>query len=496
MKKGFAISLLVLTVLVEVYGQLTPQQAIKKMGRGINLGNSFDAPDGETTWGNPTVTESHFEDYKSADFSCVRIPITWDKRTATTSPYTINAAFLNRIEQVVDWGLKHKLMVIINAHHDSWIKNTYSETNKARFDSIWSQVASRFKNKSDSLLFEIINEPEPLSLANVNDLNARTLKTIRKTNPTRIVLFSGHRWSNSEELLAAAIPNDNYLIGYYHSYDPYPFGLIGTGSYGSDADINTTNNKFTAVSNWSTQHNIPVVISEFGAINKCEYNSRMCLYATDVEKALIHNVAFNVWDDGGDFKIYDRAGRKWNEIKDILIHTYKESPNKLKVTGLPQGRVKIQWQNRTTQNDSIIIERKTGDGSFALLRKISPTAAEFVDSTTTTGSTYYYRLKANIKDSIEIQSYPVRVIPTLTTVANETADDFLIYPNPAKNTISVKGVEYPGEIEIYNATGTLVQKILVNNEGGLISVNELTKGLYMVKYKYAKKVYSGKLLKE
>jgi hypothetical protein len=70
------------------------------------------------------------------------------------------------------------------------------------------------------LLFEVINEPYPLSLANVNDLNARTIQTIRKTNPTRIVLFSGNNYSNSDELVAATIPSDNFIIGYYHSYDP------------------------------------------------------------------------------------------------------------------------------------------------------------------------------------------------------------------------------------------------------------------------------------
>ncbi len=55
--------------------KLLPQQAIKNMSRGINMGNTFDAPDGETTWGNPTVVESNFEDYKNAGFNCVRLYI-------------------------------------------------------------------------------------------------------------------------------------------------------------------------------------------------------------------------------------------------------------------------------------------------------------------------------------------------------------------------------------------------------------------------------------
>ena len=77
-----------------------------------------------------------------------------------------------------------------------------------------------------------------MSQQNVNSLNTNVLKVIRKTNPTRIVSFSGNEYSNSDQLVSAAIPDpsDKYLIGYYHSYDPYPFGLKGPGTYGSASD--------------------------------------------------------------------------------------------------------------------------------------------------------------------------------------------------------------------------------------------------------------------
>ena len=302
-----ALFLVLFCTIVSMNAQLTPRDAIKSMVRGINMGNTLEPPDGEGTWGNGPAQESNFDDYKNAGFTCVRMPVTWDKHTGKTSPYTINSTWLNRVEQIVDWGLSRKLIIILNAHHEGWIKENYTADNVARFDSIWSQIATRFKDKSDSLLFEIINEPYPMSLDHVNELNTRILSTIRKTNPTRIVLFSGHMWSNSQELVQAAIPDDDYLIGYYHSYDPYPFGLEGPGTYGSDADINATVQKFEQVSDWGAEHNLPVVLGEFAYTYKCEYNSRMCAYATVVDKALEYNVAFNVWEDGGDFKFYNRT---------------------------------------------------------------------------------------------------------------------------------------------------------------------------------------------
>jgi len=416
MKKILAIVLLMLfSIIADVKAQLSPQNAIKAMGRGINMGNTLESPT-EGSWGNPAASASNFDDYKNAGFTCVRLPITWDMHTDTIAPYTINPTWLNRIEQIVDWGLSRHLIIIINAHHDGWIKNAYTDNHKARFDSLWSQIASRFKNKSDSLLFEVINEPYPLSLANVNDLNVRTIQIMRRTNPTRIILFSGNMYSNSTELIAAAIPQDTFLIGYYHSYDPYPFGLNGTGTYGTDADIKTTTQKFDQVTAWGATHKIPVVLSEFGYNILCEYNSRMCAYATVADQALAHNVAFNVWEDGGSFQFYDRIGHTWNEIKDILINTYKESPNKMRINYYKDTLVQLRWNNRTTDVDSIIIERRINNNAFTTIAKVSPATSEFIDTTVTTGKRYYYyRLRANLKDSIEVQSYPVRTISATTT---------------------------------------------------------------------------------
>ena len=392
-----------------IFGQLTPKQAISQMGRGINIGNTMEPPN-EGDWGNGPVQEFYFDDYKNSGFTNVRIPITWQGHTSATPPYTINAAWLNRVEQVVDWGLKRGLIITINAHHEGFIKNTYTQANKDRFDSIWSQIATRFRNKSDSLLFEIINEPYPISQANIDDLNARVLSIIRKTNPTRIVLFSGNDWASVDKMIAAAIPpNDTNLIAYFHSYDPYPFGLNGPGTY-TDADTAATKSIFDRAANWSTAHNIPVVISELGAVNTCAYNSRMYCYFTVIDQSLKHGIAFDAWDDNGGFQIYKRGSNKWNEIKDILIYTYKESPTKLRISQPASDSVILTWTNRTTKNDSIVIERKTSFyAAFDTFAVVGPALNTFVDTAVTIGKTYYYRLLTHIKDSIYPMSYPISI---------------------------------------------------------------------------------------
>ncbi len=490
------ITFLILFFSTSIKAQLTPQNAVKGMLRGMNIGNTMEPLTGEGTWGNPPLKERAFDDYKLAGFTAVRIPITWGGYTSANPPYTIDSTWLNRVEQVVDWGLKRGLFIIINQHHEDWIKKSYNDTTVARFDSIWSQIAVRFKNKSDSLIFEIINEPYPMTSKHVNELNAQVLKIIRRTNPTRIVSFSGYMWSNSDELVTTAIPDtsDKYLIGYYHSYDPYPFGLLGPGTYGSNFDKSKTKAKFDLVTTWSNKHNIPVILDEFGYTYKCDYNSRMCAYGTVVSQAISHGVGAFAWDDGSGFPIYNRTTGGFNEIKDILIYNYPDSPDNIKIRQLDNASIKLEWRNKTTDTDSIVIQRNVDNSSFKDYAKALYMATEFVDSSIAPGHSYYYRLKIIKEDSVLIESYPIMLHAVLTSVseANNSPYHFELlnnYPNPFNPSTEIKfslAHEVRITLKVYNILGQVVQE-LINRQmaAGLHSVkfngSNLPSGVYVYK---------------
>lgn len=457
--------------------QLTAEQAVKGMARGINIGNSLDAPT-ETAWGNPPIQERYFSDLKKAGFEAVRIPVTWANHVSWTPPYTINSTFFNRVDTVIDWALKNHLFVVMDAHHETWLKTALADTATnishadsciARFDSIWSQIATRFKDKSDSLIFEILNEPYPMAENNVNALNVRILRIIRRTNPTRIVSYSGYMWSNSDQLVTAEIPDSGskYLIGYYHSYDPNPFGLVGTGTYGSASDIAKTKAKFDQVTAWSKKNSIPVILDEFGFIDKCAFNSQMCAYATDMDQALQHGVPAFVWDDGHSFGVYNRTTYKFNEIKDVLIYTYPQSPDHMMISQLGPD-IKLQWQNRNPESDSITIQRGPGPDDFSDRAVVGPTDSVFVDSLVIPGVPYYYRLKIIKQDSTEIQSYPIMRFDFPVTAVKSTrpAAKFGLssnYPNPFNPTTVIRfGVgssELVG-LRVYDVLGRLVKTLV------------------------------------
>lgn len=417
MKKNITL-VLVCFISLQLFCQQTPFEALPNIMRGINLGNTLECDSLEGQWhlsdpiewsDNGLASESYFDAYKQAGFQSVRIPITWDTHTLKTSPYTIDPVWMKRVEEIVDWGLKRNMYVIINAHHDTWIKEQYSDlTNQARFDSIWSQVATYFKDKNDSLFFEILNEPNGLTISQVNELNARVLGIIRKTNPTRNVLFTGNNWANVDDLLAVTIPNDKHLFGYYHSYDPWGFAGLGQGTWGTTDDIKALRDRLDKAKTWVDKNNIPVIIGEYGTDTLCDYNSRMLYLSYYVEEAKKRNLALNVWDDGGTFQVYRRKTNTWHDTKEIFIHFSELSPNLLSfVSG--DNAITVSWTNRITNADSILIERRASTSSFKKIVSLDANQNSYSDVNLVPEDFYYYRIVTYRNDSA-FYSYPQRFL--------------------------------------------------------------------------------------
>ncbi|MEM1125304.1 MAG: cellulase family glycosylhydrolase [Bacteroidota bacterium] len=415
---GALASALILTA--AAYAQpttLDPHETLQAMGRGINLGNTLEPPL-EGAWNNGPAQERYFDDYVAAGFTTVRVPVRWDNHTANTPPYAVSEAWMDRVEQVIDWGLERDLYVILNTHHDDWIKQNYSNPAlRARFDSIWVQIANRFQDKPAKLLFEIINEPFGLTTAEVDDLNARILPIIRETNPTRLVIYSGNGYSSAQDLMNAAIPDDPYLMAYFHAYDPWSFAGQGQGTWGTSPQRAAIRRMFQDVADWSDENNMPVMISEFGTVREADFNSRMAFYATYVEEALRQGMAFQSWDDGGWFEVYRRSSRTWNEEKDILLHAYPDGPTLLRATA-QDTTITLTWENRLTSAQAIRIERRRPGGTFETVATLPAEATSFTDASLVEGGIpYLYRVVTvaegdpdRISYPIEIERLPMRVL--------------------------------------------------------------------------------------
>ena len=404
-------SILISGICTVTMSQITPHEAVIQMQKGINMGNTLEPPL-ETGWNNPEAQEYYFDLYRDAGFDCVRIPVRWDKHTATQAPFSVHQSWMDRVEEVVDWGLSRDLFIVINAHHDDWIKENYDNPDmRARFDSIWSQISVRFRDKSEKLILEVLNEPKGLTKSQNDDMHQRIISIIRKTNPTRLIIFQGNEWGGSDELIAAQIPDDDYIIGSFHSYDPYSFGLLGNGKWGMPIDYSTLEAKFISVKTWSDANQIPVFLGEFGAVKKCDYNSRMKHYKAYVDFAQKYGFAYAVWDNGenGDLQVLYRAAKKWDEVKDILIHSTQKSPRNPKLKLLQDTIIQLTWSNVLTDNDSIYIERRTSSSDYYRIVALKGDTSSFQDVYPFPNMYYYYRVIAHYDTGYDVYSHPARI---------------------------------------------------------------------------------------
>lgn len=315
------------------HAQLSVTELNKKLGRGINMGNMFEAPT-ETAWGN-AFKDDYFKRIASLGFSHVRIPIRWDtpERTLLNAPYTLNAGFVNRIRTVVDMARQENLMVIINMHHhDDLFANP--DANKARFLNQWEQIATVFRGYDQNLIFEILNEPHSnLNGAKWNVFLKDALAVVRKTNPTRAVLIAPQNYNGLSGLRELEIPNDPNLILSIHYYDPFEFTHQGADWVGSNSNAwlgtkweNTqqertdVTNAFEYLINLTKSKNLPVHIGEFGAYSKADLESRTKWTTFLARWFELQGFSWAYWEFSAGFGIYDPAtGRYLQPLVDALL---------------------------------------------------------------------------------------------------------------------------------------------------------------------------------
>ncbi len=451
MRNILAIVLLAATVgSTSMSAQVTANEAIAQMKKGINMGNTLEPPL-EGGWNNGPAQEYLFDIYQEAGFDFVRVPVRWDKHTGTTPPYAVDATWMDHVEEVLDWGLERGMYVVVNSHHDHWIKEDYENAAlRARFDSIWVQIAAHFKDKSDRLIFEICNEPEGLTKAQSSELHLRVYNLIRETNPTRMVMFQGPPWGSSEGLMDSEIPDPGnpYLIGSFHSYDPWPFGLEGTGSFGSDYDINKLDNKFNGVKTWSDGNNIPIFLGEFGCNKDADYISRMTHYSTYGRLCEKYGFAPCTWDDGGKFWMLQRVEHYWNETFDYYMFGSVSSPDKPTTKLYNDSIIWLSWTNMITDNDEIVIQRRTAGTEYEDIATLDPSESSFHDEDLPQDETYYYRVIAKYSGGDMYYSYPAMIL--LPVYVPDTRGPFLGTARAIPGTVEAEDFDEGGDGVAYH----------------------------------------------
>lgn len=303
---------------------LDPFEQNSRLGRGINLGNIFEAPE-EGGWG--LMLEAYYlEEIAQAGFNSVRLPIRWSAHTASEFPYTIDPEFFERIDWAIDQALLNGLAIIINIHHyEEIFENPARE--KECFLSMWEQISERYLDMPAEVFFEILNEPHDNFTPELwNQYLAEAITVIRKTNPGRTLIVGTAEWGGFGSLSRLSLPEDeNNLIVTLHYYSPFRFTHQGAEWVdGSGEWLGTTwSNKaeereaiisdFDAVLSWASRNNRPVNIGEFGAYSRADMNSRYLWTYFITSLSELYDMSWHYWEFGSGFGAYDVNNNEWHD---------------------------------------------------------------------------------------------------------------------------------------------------------------------------------------
>lgn len=331
------------------------------MGMGWNLGNQLEANSNgvpsETAWGNPVIKEDLLKAVKDAGFSTVRIPVSYLSMIGEGPDYKIDEAWLNRVQEVVDYAINNELYVVMNIHGDGyysvnggWILcvDENQDEIKAKLKAVWTQIADRFKDYDEHLIFESMNEvfdgtygnPNPTGYENINAYNQIFVDAVRETgsnNTKRWLLIPG--WNTNIQHTTGTgfvIPQDtkcesdsNRIMISVHYYDPFNFTLdenmsSATTQWGQYATENFDNwgqqdyvdSQMKKLSDTFTSKGYPVIIGEMGVQNKShvydKHNEFRRYWNEYVVKSAKANGCIPVyWDNGWNgekgFGLFDRV---------------------------------------------------------------------------------------------------------------------------------------------------------------------------------------------
>ncbi|MGB8227183.1 MAG: glycoside hydrolase family 5 protein [Sedimentisphaerales bacterium] len=309
-----------------------PFKQNKLLGRGINLGNALDAPK-EGQWG-VTLKKEYFKIIKDAGFDSVRIPIRWSNHALKEAPYTIDAAFFNRVDWAVKNAIKNNLCVIINVHHYLELMddpNAHSE----RFLALWKQIAEHYKDYPDSVLFEPLNEPhDKLTVELWNNLLNKAIAVIRKSNPDRTIVAEPVKYANVEFIDKLDIPKeDRNIIVSFHYYSPMEFthqgamwipgakAWLGTKWIGTKEQDRAIIDAFGKAAAWGKKNNRPINLGEFGVYKDANENDRALWTAFVANTAAKRGFSFHYWEFcHSNFGAHDQQTKQWKtDLLNALI---------------------------------------------------------------------------------------------------------------------------------------------------------------------------------
>lgn len=418
---------------------LTALEATRLMGNGINLGNTLEACDNnvgiktntplsyETHWGQPKTTQAMIDGMKAAGFDTIRIPVAWMTNATHLyeGDYTIDADYMDRVEEVVRYARKAGMYVIVNDHWDGgWYGMFGSESAETRalameaYKGMWQQIAERFRDYSDYLIFESANEElgtrfdensalycsdsvvtyltDDERYALTNEINQTFVDVVRATggnNATRFLLIAGYG-TNIDQTCddRFQMPKDtavSKLMVSVHYYDPWSYcgasSAVSATKWGKVSDYEYLDQQLAKMTKF-TEAGYGVVIGEYGALPCSDglKDNTLAYHTAFLDACTKYDLTNCLWDCSG---LYKRVSQTFADDDILAMYQEKRQANEagqdyadVQAAAAAEAAAAAAEAPATFQQDAVVVDDQTAlawimwnDGSWALTHSVGDT---------------------------------------------------------------------------------------------------------------------------
>jgi endoglucanase len=300
---------------------LDASEQSRRLGRGVNI-IGYDPLWRSRDQGR--FQEKHFRLLKEAGFQSVRVNLHAFSHMDPAKGWALSPQWFETLDWVVTNATTQGLQVILDCHEYNRMGED-PEANKAPFLAFWRQLSAHCRSAPNSVLFEILNEPnKKLTPALWNQYLHEALTIIREDNPARTVIVGPAFWNSVDHLQELELPaDDRHLIVTVHYYKPMQFTHQGAAwtnqkdksgiSWGSEAERKAVQEDFAKVTAWAKEQGRPIFLGEFGAYDKAPMDSRTRYTDFVARTAEASGWSWAYWQFDSDFLLWDMKADRWVE---------------------------------------------------------------------------------------------------------------------------------------------------------------------------------------
>ena len=337
-----------LTETVNIVLKTTP------FSKGVNFSGWFEVNNAERIPFNQ-YNEQDFANVKSLGADVIRLPVRLNDMTSGAPDYRLDPLFLKLLDMAVNWAEKYKLYLIIDNHSFDPVKNTANDVDKVLIP-VWTQIARRYRDRSEFILYEILNEPHGISDKRWGEIQGKAIEAIRSADTKHTIIVGGTDYNSYNKLSSIPAYSDTNLIYTFHFYDPFMFTHQGASwsppmeylsdvpfpydlkrmpkihsklrgtwvegsmkNYSKDAAPSKLLGILDMAAAFSVERNVPVYCGEYGVfIPNSPPEDRVVWYELITDALDSRKISRTSWDYYGGFGIFN-SGNKGDFLSDVNV---------------------------------------------------------------------------------------------------------------------------------------------------------------------------------